>query len=49
MAALRPIDLAIVQDYERDDVIAAPSGDLYDLRGYLEALRRELQRIATPQ
>lgn len=49
MAALRPTDLAVSQDYEGDDVIAAPSGDLYDLRAYLEALRRELQRLATPQ
>ncbi len=49
MAALRPTDLVLGQDTESDDAIAAPNGDLYDVNAYHEALRRELQRLVTPQ
>ncbi|HZT76389.1 MAG TPA: hypothetical protein VFA27_07015 [Vicinamibacterales bacterium] len=47
MAALRESDRS-EETEESDRTIAAPSGDLYDVEAYLDAVRRELRRLVAP-
>ena len=47
MAALKETDRSD-QIEESDRTIAAPSGDLYNVDAYFDAVRRELRRLVTP-
>lgn len=47
IATLTPMEVGV--DAESDDVIEGADGQFYDVDDFWEAVRRELQRVVTPQ